>query len=211
MKKLLFVLLLLPGSLLAQNLANAIGVVMLDQSTYARPNDMISIYNEDGSIYVDFTLFMEGDEHLPAELSKNFAGLALFPENFIFMVSCLGMDESWYYVSLNDGSGEVKYIKRSPSFKLISWPDYFMNAYGIGFDPVANPVRDDIDGPPQSPTAAEGIPFQPLAIRGEWIYVRWTSGGDYPEDEAAYFYGWTRWKEGNKLLAHAYHVYTPSH
>lgn len=167
-------------------------LVLNDQR--ANERDMVRFYNEDGSLWYEFSFFYDDSDGRFDYPNDNFHPYAFHPDYFLLSLKYAGEDDKRYKVIVNEETGLRKYVLKSDdALKLESWKDQIENAFSLTFDHARNPIRDSPCGKPKMGDFFKADKFEVVGFEGEWVQVRWSI--DKKTDS-----GWVRWKRGEKLL-----------
>ena len=188
-------------------IGSEIGILELYQP---QNDDKIIIYNEDGSIWMDFDFSYEDKFRNQGKLEfsmsdikelynwqDDFKPYKFNIDYFLLLFKCLSFDGKRYSVIVNDQKNLIKYIDAGNIWKLRDWNDHVVNkvaSIGIEFDDIKikskpDDQSSDIDFDVDKLDPA----IDPVEIKDEWMKIRfWQSDKE--------LYGWIKWKEGNQIL-----------
>lgn len=174
---------------------NTIGVIIL-KDNYSE-TDTVRLFNNDGSLWYKFTYFYDDSDGKFDYSNDDFQPFAFNPDNFVLALKTISVNEDEYYVVVNEITGLRKKIKMTNYFQLLTWEQYVLKAFSIGFN-----QNDNIIFTEPSVTSKK-IPYKvnsyyyPVKVENEWLKIKWSG-----ENELNY--GWIRWKEKNRLLIEIY-------
>ena len=194
-------------------IGSEIGILELYQP---QNDDKIIIYNEDGSIWMDFDFSYEDkfrnqgkSEFSMSDIKElynwqdDFKPYKFNIDYFLLLFKCLSYDGKRYSVIVNDQKNLIKYIDAGNIWKLRDWNDHVVNkvaSIGIEFDDIKIKSKPDN----QSDDIAFDVDkldpaIDPVEIKDEWMKIRfWQSDKE--------LYGWIKWKEGNQILVSLWYL-----
>lgn len=183
------------------SIGNTKGLIVLSDR-YGK-NDFIRIYNEDGSLWYEFSFYYEqiGDRTFPE--NENFRAFAFHRDYFLLGLKCVGEDKGRYEVIVNEETGLKKFVaKGDPTLKFETWEAHITGAFAVSFNREENPLRDGPKGKVKNADLPEDVTFHPVQINGEWLRVSWDSSKQAGKNDKS---GWVKWKENNKILVELFY------
>lgn len=183
-----------------RDISNSLGLVKITDKAFLK-GETVRLYNEDGSLWNEFSLFDENDDGKVYEMIKENNDLSPFradPDSFHFYFDWVGENKQFYKVVVNEETKLQKFIKKDDRhFKADSWEQYTLNCFAVEFDWKNNPLRKEIDG--QILHIEKGLSFKPEEIKGNWLKVisfDLNNINDKNKSES----GWIKWKDDNKIV-----------
>jgi hypothetical protein len=183
------------------SIKNTKGVIVLSDR-YGR-KDFIRFYNEDRSLWYEFSFYYEqiGDRTFPE--NENFRAFAFHRDYFLLGLKCTGKDKDRYEVIVNEETGLKKFVKKDdPALKFETWEDHIVKAFAVEFDPKENGLRDAPGGKVKDFDLPEDATFHPVQVNGEWLKVRWDASQQLKKDAGS---GWVKWKDDNHILVELFY------
>jgi hypothetical protein len=178
-----------------QLIENSVGLVVLSEDN--REGDFIRFYNEDGSLWYEFSFYYDESGEFPYANEK-FRPRAFRVDYFLMVLTCIKRDKGRSAVIVNEDTGLIKYVKAGdPAMKFENWPEHLVNIIHVGFDQKANSVRSRPEGPSVGEVPDREY-HHPVKVRGEWLQIKWEVAR--VESRPKYAYGWIRWRRGSRLL-----------
>ena len=181
------------------SIKNTKGLIVLSDR-YGK-NDFIRFYNDDGSLWYEFTYYyaVGGGKF---EANDDFLPFAFHPDYFSLALKCTGEDSNRYQVIVNEETGLKKFVKKDDAaLRFQSWEDHIKGAFAVKFDHVENPLRESPEGKVKNADLPEDATFHPVQVNGDWLKVRWDSSKKSGSAQV----GWIKWKENEKLLIELYY------
>lgn len=175
---------------------NTRGVVVLNDN-YSE-TDTVKLYNEDGSLWYKFTYFYDDSDGEFDYPNDEFQPYAFHPDNFILGLTAVEESQKKYIVIVNESTGLKKQINKDDFLQLISWEQYVLVAFSVGFNPKKNPIHKEPVLESETISYQENSLYHPVKVHDEWLQVKWGKEGDWN-------FGWIKWKERNKLLIQIYY------
>ena len=166
---------------------------------------MMSLYDEDGSLWYRFDIRVSDDGVPPQILRDDFKPLA--PKNVdhfrtTVILRLAGESPNWYKVEVNDDTRETKYILKSDNnWAKIPWSFVFNWSQRVVTEARFIKLRDKPGGEvikEYSELSFSRLYFEKLD--GDWMYVR----AEYDLYPGKGYYGWTRWRNGRQILVGSY-------
>jgi hypothetical protein len=178
------------------SIKNSKGLIVLSEK-YGK-DDAIRIYNDDGSIWYEFTFYYEARGEKFNEI-PDFAPFAFHADYFTLALKCVGEEKDRYEVVVNEESGLRKFVKKAErSLRFQDWEQHVMKAFSVGFDSKSNPLHAEPGKPAQNVELPEDTTFHPVEIKGQWLKVRWESEGVTDS-------GWIKWKGDDQLFVELFY------
>ena len=125
------------------SIKNTIGVITLnDQRIENRDKDIIQIYNQDGSLWYEFSFYDDSDRKFDGS-NLDFRPFAFHQDYFLIVLKCVGADANRYEVVVNESTGLRKYVRKNDrTFMFQTWEDHILHHLPfVGFDQSTNPLR----------------------------------------------------------------------
>lgn len=170
---------------------NAVGVLVLKDSY--RQNDTVKFYNEDGSLWYKFTYYYDDSDGKFDFPNADFQPLAFHPDYFLLALKTVEEGDDDYTVIVNEHTGLTKRIRKEDFLQLLTWEQYILSSFSVGFDVDQNPIRKQPDISSETIPKAMDVNYLPVKIQGEWLQIKWGK-----ENEMNF--GWIRWIEKNTLI-----------
>ena len=183
------------------SIKNTKGLIVLSDQ-YGK-NDFIRFYNDDGSLWYEFSFYYEqiGDRTFPE--NENFRAFAFHRDYFVLALKCVGEDKNRYEVVVNEDTGLKKFVKKSDAtLKFQTLDEHITKAFAIKFDRVKNPLLEAPNGKVRNVDLSPELTFHPVEVRGEWLKVRWDSSKDPKEQVLS---GWVRWRDNDQILVELFY------
>jgi hypothetical protein len=178
-----------------ESIKNAKGLIVLSDQ-YGK-NDFIRFYNEDGSLWYEFTFYYDDSDGKFEYKNENFQPFAFHQDYFSLALKCIGEDKNRYEVIVNEETGLKKFVKKNePTLKFQHWEDHITKAFAVDFNRDENSLLEIPKGKIKVVQLPNEITFYPVKIEGEWLKVSWNITKH--EDNAGS--GWIKWKADEKLL-----------
>lgn len=178
------------------SIENTKGLIVLSDQ-YSK-KDFVRLYNEDGSLWYEFTYFYNDSRGKFEYENENFKPFAFHQDYFVLALKCVGEDKNRYEVIVNEESGLKKFVRKNdPNLKFQTWEDYILKTFAIDFNRKENPLREEPDGKVKVVDLPKEATFYPVEIKGEWLKVRWD---DSKKEGGNIDSGWVKWKENQKIL-----------
>jgi hypothetical protein len=172
------------------------GLIVL--SDHYDKNDFVRFYNEDGSLWYEFTFYYDDSDGKFEHENENFKPFAFHPDYFLLALKCVGENETRYEVIVNEETGLKKFVRKDiPALKLVTWEEHITKAFAISFNQEKNPLREIPKGKVKNTDLPKEVTFHPIEIKGDWLKVRWDSSKKAKNEVE---FGWVKWKENNNLL-----------
>jgi hypothetical protein len=188
----------------ASTTGNSSGLIVLSRG-YGK-QDFIHIHNEDGSLWHKFTFYYDDSDGEFEYANEDFRPFAFHPDYFLLALKCVRKEAGRYAVIVNEKTGLEKYVKADdPSLKFETWEGHILKAFAVGFDRKVNPVLRAPVGRARIGTIPD-VPFHPVAVRGEWLKIRWDVTNGMEKKRAKHDSGWIRWRRGARLLVELFYI-----
>jgi hypothetical protein len=177
------------------------GVVTLSEQ-YSK-NDFVRIYNEDGSLWYEYSYYYDDSDGKFEYTNENFKPFSFHPDYFVLAMRCASQDENRFEVIVNEETGLKKFVRKDDrSLKFETWELHIPKAFAVDFERQRNPVRMNPDGKIKTIVSPSKSLFHPVEVNGEWLKIRWISVIKEKKIENV---GWVKWKENNKILVELYY------
>lgn len=160
------------------------GFIVL-KNTYNQKN-ILTIYNSDKSKWKSFYF----NEKFKID---DIDPYAIKPENFRLIFKCLGKENGFYKVVVNENKNTIKYIKESDSnFNFQTVEQHLLTVFSVDFNEKENPLRSAPDNKSQEFKKNTNSFYYPIKTNGDWLMVE--------DDNKQNF--WIKWKnkEGALIL-----------
>ncbi len=167
-------------------------------------NDFIRIYNEDGSLWYEFTFYYDNEINgWNKYQNDNFNAFAFIPDYFLLTLRCIGKDENRYKVIVNEETGLKKYVnKNDKNLKLENWNEHFLKTFSIDLDEKKNAVFETPGGKEIKVNVGQIERFEAVEVKGDWLKVEW----EIPNINEEYKSGWIRWQQDGILLIDWFYI-----
>ncbi|MEZ5423977.1 MAG: hypothetical protein R2682_12925 [Pyrinomonadaceae bacterium] len=183
------------------SIKNTKGLIVVSKG-YGK-NDFVRFYNDDGSLWYEFTFYYDDSDGKFEYENENFEPFAFHPDYFVLALKCVGEDQTRYEVIVNEKTGLKKFVKKGDSaLKFETWEGHIVKAFAVKFDPKENALRDAPDGKVKNVDLPEDVTFHPVQVNGEWLKVRW-DGSQQPKKDAGS--GWVKWRDDNQILVELFY------
>lgn len=158
--------------------------------------DMMTLYNEDGSLWYGFSVNFKSPDNFRKKMKKEFLPFVTYPSpDSVVVLRMVGESANWYKVEINEETREIKFIlKNDPMWAKIKWHYLLVQMKFLKFDDKNNPIRDAPDGK----IIEEFVNIQSsytvyLKTEGDWALV-------VPIGHSEKKAGWIQWRKGRELL-----------
>lgn len=152
------------------------------KNTYNQ-NNILTIYNLDKSKWKSFKF---NDQFNDDDIAPN----AIKPENTLLVFKCLGRENGFYKIVVNDEKNIFKYIKESDlNFKYQTIKEHILTVFSIDFNEEKNPLKSEPDDKAKQFSKNKNSFYYPIKINGNWLMV---------EDNKEKF--WIKWCNENGAL-----------
>jgi hypothetical protein len=168
---------------------------------YAKPTDMIRVYNDDGSLWHEFSFYYDDSDGKFEYQKDDFLPHSFHPDYLTLALKVTAEDSGRYEVIVNEETGLRKFTKKSEAnLKFETWESHILRTFAIEFDLERNPIRRVPAGDLIQGDLPNGVRFRPVKIESDWLQVRWEapseSGGNPKSSDS----GWIKWKDADHLL-----------
>jgi hypothetical protein len=154
------------------SIKNTKGLIVLDKDRYGK-TDFIRFYNEDGSLWYEFTYYYDESDGKFEYANENFRAFAFHIEYFVLALKCVGEDKNRYEVIVNEETGLKKFVRKDdPTLKFETWEDHILKLFAVGFNREENPLREMPEGKVKTIELPKEVFFHPVEIKGEWLSIR---------------------------------------
>jgi hypothetical protein len=175
---------------------NTKGLIVLSER-YSK-NDFVRFYNEDGSLWYEFTFYYDDSDGKFEYENENFEPFAFHPDHFLLALKCVGEDKSRYEVIVNEENRLKKFVKKDDIvLKFQTWENHILKTFAVDFNRKDNPLREKPDGKEKVVDLPKETTFHPVELKGDWLKVGWDSSKKEGKETG---FGWVKWKENQKLL-----------
>ncbi|MBX3244961.1 MAG: hypothetical protein KF685_10930 [Acidobacteria bacterium] len=176
------------------------GVIVLSDK-YSK-DDFIRIYNEDGSLWHEFTYYYDDSDGKFEYEKEDFAPFSFHPDYFGLALKCVGEDAERYEVVVNEDTGLRKFLKKNdPTIKLESWEKHLLELFAVDFNKQENPAREEPDGRIIDLNFPKDVTFHPVEIKGDWMKVRFVD-----LEKKHMKFAWIKWNENGKFLLEVFYM-----
>jgi hypothetical protein len=161
-----------------------------------KETDTYRIYNEDGSLWYEFSSYKSSPLYLKSNPNKDFKPIRIKLVRHGADLELIGESKNWYKVIINDETRDYKYVwKNDPMFGFSSWESLISSALLVKFDKEKNLLLDSPNGKPKNIQIPAEIEFFFIyKLFGDWLLVHQNlKSGEQIS-------GWIKWKENNTLL-----------
>ncbi|WP_261510975.1 hypothetical protein [Chryseobacterium paludis] len=119
------------------------------------------------------------------------------PENTLLVFKCIGKENGFYKIVVNENKDIVKYIQESDSnFKFQTTEEHILSVFSVDFNEKQNPLRSTPDDKSQESPKNKNSFYYPIKINGDWLMVE--------DDNKEHF--WIRWRNSEgKLILELYY------
>lgn len=160
--------------------------------------DFIRFYNEDGSLWYEFTFYYDDSDGKFEYENEEFAPFSFHQDYFVLALRCIGEDKTRYEVIVNEETGLKKFVKKDdPTLKLETWEEHLRKLFAVGFDREKNPMRETPEGQAKIVEFPKEVPLHPIEVRGDWLKVRWDSSEKSRKHAES---GWVKWRDNDQIL-----------
>jgi len=178
-------------------IGNVKGLLVLNSQRHDR-KDFIRFYNDDGTLWYEFTFYYDDSDGKFEYENENFAPFAFHQDYFLLALRLAGEDKKRYEVFVNEDTGLKKFVKKSDKgLKFQSWEEHVKGAFAVEFNQPENPLRESPDGKVKNVDLPKEVTFHPVQVNGEWLKVRW-DGAKLPKKDAGS--GWVKWRNNDQIL-----------
>ncbi len=175
------------------SIKNTKGLIVLS-NRYGK-NDFIRFYNEDGSLWYEFTFYYDDSDGKFEYENENFAPFSFHQDYFVLALRCVGEDNSHFEVIVNEETGLKKFVRKADkTLKFETLEKHILKSFAIDFNRTENPLRKIPEGEIKVVDLPKEITFHPVEVKGEWLKVRWDNTKKDTD------FGWIKWKENDKIL-----------
>ncbi|MEY8758753.1 hypothetical protein [Chryseobacterium tongliaoense] len=119
------------------------------------------------------------------------------PENILLVFKCIGKENGYYKVIVNENKNTIKYIKESDSnFKFQTTEEHILTVFSVDFNEKENPLRSAPDDKSQQFSKNKNSFYYPIKTNGNWLMVE--------DDNKQNF--WIKWcNNKGKLILELYY------
>ncbi|MDQ3634802.1 MAG: hypothetical protein ACR2MD_18570 [Aridibacter sp.] len=184
------------------SIRNTIGLITLSDKyptsdKKINRDDFIRFYNEDGSLWYEFTFYYYDSDGKFEYENDDFRVFSFHPDYFLLSLRCVSEDKNRYEVIVNEETGLKKYVRKNDkNLKLISWENYILKTFSIDLKKAKNKVFETPNGKEIKPNFAKIDRFEAVEIKGDWLKVKW----EIPNEKEKFEAGWVRWKNDSIIL-----------
>ncbi|MBK8812482.1 MAG: hypothetical protein IPN69_17370 [Acidobacteria bacterium] len=166
-------------------------------------NDFVRFYNDDGSLWYEFTFYYDDSDGKFEYENEEFGPFSFHQDYFVLALRCVGEDKYRYEVIVNEENGLKKFVKKDdPTLKFETLGEHITKVFAIEFDRVKNPLLEAPNGKVRNIDLSPELIFHPVEVRGEWLKVRW-DGSQQPKKDAGS--GWVKWRDDNQILVELFY------
>lgn len=184
------------------SIKDTIGLIVLSKD-YGK-NDFIRFFNEDGTLWYEFTFYYDDKDGEFEYANENFSPFAFHPDYFSLALKCVGGDNNRYEVIVNEKTGLTKFIKKGdPTLKFETWEEHILKTFAIEFNREENSLRDKPNGKVKTADVPAETTFHAVEIDGEWLKLRWDSSNKAGKNGE---FGWIRWKKNEHILIELFYI-----
>jgi hypothetical protein len=181
---------------------SSIGVISLNEKGFGK-DKFIHIYNQDGSLWYQFTFYYDDSDGKFEYANENFKPFAFHPDYFVLALRCVDEDENRYEVIVNEETGLKKFVRKDDAtLKFETWEQHILQTFAVDFDREQNPLRETPEGKVKNVDLPKETTFHPVEIKGQWLKVRWNSSKETKSNLKS---GWVKWKENNNILVELFY------
>lgn len=103
---------------------DSIGLVVLSDKypssdEIKEKDDFVRFYNEDGSLWYEFTFYYDDSDGKFEYENDDFRPLSFHPDHFLLVLRCIDEDKDRYKVIVNENKEITKFVKKSGSLKWL--------------------------------------------------------------------------------------------
>lgn len=161
-------------------------------------HDSVTLYDDDGTVWYNFSLSPESENHFDRKTKKGFEPFfppppSKFPAAIILRL--VAESKSWYEVEVNEKTRETKYVlKADPMWARDTWREWLIDGVNLKIDYAKTTFLDKPQGKAVSVDREVGIDnVAIIKVDGEWAFVRMTINQTVKS-------GWIRWRNGREIL-----------
>lgn len=192
----------------ATSIKNTIGLITLNDkypsfNEKKDKNDFIRFYNEDGSLWYEFTFYYDDSDEKFEYKNDNFRAFSFHPDYSLISLRCVEEDKNRYEVVVNEEIGLKKYVKKNDeNLKLESWENHILKTFSIDIKKAENKVFETPDGKELKPDFEQIDRFEAVEIKDDWLKVKW----EIPNKKEEFESGWVRWKKDDIILIDWFYI-----
>jgi hypothetical protein len=160
---------------------------------------IVSIYNENGSIWYRFSLNFKSPDYFYEEMKAGFVPFSIIVKRFgspdAVILRMVGESKNWYEVEINEETKATKFILRNdPMWAKTKWSHWLYKSDNIFIASDVSKFYDKPDG-----QIIKDIPIygnqkvKVNKVEGDWVLV-----GKYINNRQ--YEGWIRWRKGRNIL-----------
>lgn len=180
-----------------QDIQNSSGVVVLSKN-YGK-QDFIKIYNEDDSLWYEFTFYYDDRKGQFPYSNNNFKPFAFHPDHFLLALKCVGKSKNRYEVIVNEETGLRKYVHFSDtSFSFETWGQHIQKVFSVDISRSKSPLLRTRRG--ARVNLPEDVFLHPVKVEGDWLMVKWVRRERTRTEKQQYAFGWVKWRDQKRLL-----------
>lgn len=181
---------------------NTKGLLVLNSQRPDR-KDFIRFYNDDGTLWYEFTFYYDDSDGKFEYENENFAPFAFHQDYFLLALRIAGEDKNRYEVIVNEETELKKFVRKDdPTLKFETWDEHVIKAFAVDFNQAENPLRESPDGKAKNVDLPKEVTFHPVEVKGEWLKVRW-DGSQQPKKDAGS--GWVKWRDNDHILVELFY------
>lgn len=183
------------------SIKNTKGLIVLSDR-YGK-NDFIRFYNEDGSLWYEFTYYYDDSDGKFEYANENFTPFSFHQDYFVLALKCVGEDKNRYEVIVDEETGLKKFVRKDDAtLKFETWEKHILKTFAVDFNREQNPLREVPEGQVKTAVLPKEATFHPVEINGEWLKVSWDSSKKAGKNDKS---GWVKWREDNKILVELFY------
>lgn len=168
---------------------------------YDKPNDFLRFYDEDKSLWYEFTFYYEDSDGKFEYENGEFSPYSFHQDYFLLALKYVAEDANRFRVIVNDKKDLQKYVnKADKNLKFETWEEHILKTFAIEFKENENPLRETPNGKIKKVEFSKIDRFGAVEFEGEWLKVEWDTESNPDNDPSKTDFGWVKWKKGEKLL-----------
>lgn len=182
-----------------ESIKNTKGLIVLSDK-YGK-NDFIRFYNEDGSLWYEFTYYYDDKDGEFEYANENFAPFAFHQDYFSLALKCVGEDKNRYEVIVNEETGLKKFVRKNDTaLEFETWEEHILKTFSVVFDEKENSLRETPNGKLKEVERSKIDRFAAVEVKGDWLKVKWNTENNPNNDSRKTDFGWVKWKADEKLI-----------